>query len=88
MFNQCRSKHGVSGEGSSVNLNLTAGPLKKKAPVQTYIKCYWDTKIKQQVIDKWAPTPETDLFNKTDIGEDQLAWEELTPMEKNIPLWF
>lgn len=32
--------------------------------------------------------PETNLFNKSDIGEDQLAWEELTPMEKNIPLWF
>ena len=22
------------------------------------------------------------------MGEDQIAWEELTPMEKNIPLWF
>lgn len=87
MFNQRQSKHSVSGEGLSVNLNLTAGPL-KKAPVQTYVKRYWDTKIKQQVIDKWAPTPETNLFDKTDIGEDQLAWEELTPMEKNIPLWF
>ena len=69
-------------------MNLTAGPQKKKELVQTYVKHYWDTKIKQQVIDKWAPTPETDLFNETDIGEDQLAWEELTPMEKNIPLWF
>jgi len=53
-----------------------------------YVKHYWDTKVKQEVINKWAPTPETDLFNETDIGEDQVAWEALTPMEKNIPLWF
>ena len=78
----------MSGEGSSASLNLTAGPPKKKAAVQAYIKRYWDTKIRQVVIDKWAPTLETDLFDETDIGEDQVPWEELTPMEKNIPLWF
>jgi len=88
MFNRTRSKHGVSGEGSSASLNLTAGPPKKKAAVQTYVKHYWDAKVKQQVIDQWAPTPETDLFDENDIGEDQVAWEALTPMEKNIPLWF
>ena len=88
MFNRTRSKHGVSGEGSSASLNLTAGPPKKKAALQTYVKLYWESKIKQEVIDRWAPTPETDLFNEADIGEDQVAWEELTPMEKNIPLWF
>jgi len=88
MFNRTRSKHGVSGEGSSASLNLTAGPPKKKAAVQTYVKHYWDVKVKQQVIDRWAPTPETDLFDENDIGEDQVAWEALTPMEKNIPLWF
>ena len=53
-----------------------------------YVKVYWDTKVKQEVINMWAPTPETDLFDETDIGEDQVAWEALTPMEKNIPLWF
>lgn len=78
----------MSGEGSSASLNLTAGPPKKKAAVQAYVKRYWDTKIRQVVIDKWAPTLETDLFDETDIGEDQVPWEELTPMEKNIPLWF
>lgn len=88
MFNHGRSKHGMSGEGSSASLNLTAGPPKKKAAVQAYVKRYWDTKIRQVVIDKWAPTLETDLFDETDIGEDQVPWEELTPMEKNIPLWF
>jgi len=88
MFNRTRSKHGVSGEGSSASLNLTAGPPKKKAAVQMYVKHYWDTKVKQEVIKQWAPTPETDLFNENDIGEDQVAWEALTPMEKNIPLWF
>ena len=88
MFNQRRSKHGVSGEGSSANLNLTTGPPKKKAAVQTYVKQYWDAKIKQEVINKWAPTAETDLFDEADIGEDQVEWEELTPMEKDIPLWF
>ena len=36
----------------------------------------------------WAPTPETDLFGKIDNGEDQVAWEAMTLMEKNIPLWF
>ena len=88
MFNRLRSKNGTSGEGSSANLNLTAGPPKKMAALQTYVKHYWAAKVKQEVINKWAPTPETDLFDETDIGEDQVAWEELTPMEKNIPLWF
>ena len=88
MFNRTQSKHGISGEGVSASLNLTAGRPKKKAAVQTYVKHYWESKIKQKVIDKWAPTPETDLFNEADIGEDQVAWEGLTPMEKNIPLWF
>lgn len=69
-------------------MNLTAGPPKKKAAVQTYVKHYWEIKVKQEVINKWAPTPETDLFDETDLGEDQVAWEALTPMEKNIPLWF
>lgn len=88
MFNRTRSKHGVNGQGSSTKLNLTAGPPKKKAAVQTYVKHYWEIKVKQEVINKWAPTPETDLFDETDLGEDQVAWEALTPMEKNIPLWF
>ena len=88
MFNRTRSKHGMSGEGSSASLNLTAGPPKKKAAVQTYVKLYWESKVKQEVINRWAPTPETDLFDEADIGEDQVAWEELTPMEKDIPLWF
>lgn len=88
MYNRTRSKHGVSGEGSSANLNLTAGQPKKKAPVQTYVKHYWNSKVKQEVIKQWAPTPETDLFDENDIGEDQVGWEALTPMEKNIPLWF
>lgn len=39
-------------------------------------------------MDSWAPTAEVDLFDETDIGEDQVAWEALTPMERNIPLWF
>ena len=88
MNNRTRSKHGISGEGSSGRMNLTAGPPKRMAAVQTYVKHYWDSKIKQAVIDKWTPTPETDLFNEADIGEDQVPWEELSPMEKNIPLWF
>ena len=88
MFNHMRTKHGVSGEGSSASLNLTAGRPKKKAAVQTYVKLYWESKVKQEVINKWAPTPETDLFDEADIGEDQVAWEELTPIEKDIPLWF
>ena len=88
MDNHRRSKRGPSGEGSSANLNLTAGPPKKKAAVQTYVKQYWEAKIKQEVISKWAPTPETDLFDEADIGEDQVGWESMTPMEKNIPLWF
>ena len=88
MFNRTRSKHGVSGQGSSANLNLTAGPPKRKAAVQMYVKHYWESKVKQEVINRWAPTPETDLFDEADIGEDQVAWEAMTPMEKNIPLWF
>lgn len=88
MYNRLRTKHGVTGEGSPANLNLTAGPPKKKAAVQMYVKKYWETKVKQEVINKWAPTPETDLFDEADIGEDQVGWEALTPMEKNIPLWF
>lgn len=72
----------------SSGVNLTAGPPKKKAAVQTYVKHYWNSKVKQEVIDKWAPTPETDLFDEADIGEDQVPWEELDPLEKNIPLWF
>jgi hypothetical protein len=88
MFNRTRSKRGVSGEGSSASLNLTAGRPKKMAAVQMYVKRYWDVKVKQEVIKEWAPTSETDLFGETDIGEDQIAWEALTPMEKNIPLWF
>lgn len=69
-------------------MNLTAGAPKKKAAVQTYVKHYWEGKIKQEVINRWAPTPETDLFDEADIGEDQVAWEALTPMEKIIPLAF
>ena len=88
MFNRSRSKHGLSGKGSSAGLNLTMGLPKKKAAVQTYVKHFWEAKVKQEVINNWAPTPETDLFDEIDIGEDQVAWEALTPMEKNIPLWF
>ena len=87
-YNRTRSKNGVSGEGSSAGLNLTAGPPKKKAAVQTYVKHYWASKIRQEVINRWAPTLETDLYDEADIGEDQVAWEELTPMEKDIPLSF
>lgn len=53
-----------------------------------YVKHYWETKVKPEVIKMWAPTPETDLFGKIDSGEDQVAWEAMMPMEKNIPLWF
>ena len=53
-----------------------------------YVKQYWETKVKAEVIKLWAPTPETDLFSEIDNGEDQVAWEAMTPMEKNIPLWF
>jgi hypothetical protein len=88
MFNRTRLKAGLSGEGAPPTLNLTAGQLRKMAAVQMYVKRYWEAKVKQAVINEWAPTPETDLFGKTDIGEDQVAWEALTPMEKNIPLWF
>ena len=88
MPNRARSKHGVTGGGSSAALNLTAGPPKKKAALQAYVGLYWEAKIKQEVIDKWAPTPETDLFDEADIGEDQVAWGALTPMEKNVPIWF
>ena len=88
MHNRCRLKHGVKGQGSSASLNLTAGPPKKKAALQTYVKYFWESKIRQAVIDLWAPTPETDLFGQIENGEDQIAWEAMTPMEKNIPLWF
>lgn len=53
-----------------------------------YVKHYWLTKVKSEVIKLWAPTPETDLFREIDNGEDQVAWEAMTPTEKNIPLWF
>lgn len=89
MHNRTRSKHaGVKGQGSSAKLNLTAGPPKKKAALQAYVKYYWESKIKEEVIKLWAPTPETDLFGEIENGEDQVAWEAMTPMEKNIPLWF
>ena len=88
MHNRTRSKHGVKGQGSSASKNLTTGPPKKKAALQAYVKYYWESKIKQVVIDWWAPTPETDLFGQIENGEDQLAWEAMGPMEKNIPLWF
>jgi hypothetical protein len=88
MHNRTRTKHGGNGQGSPASLNLTAGPPKKKAPVQMYVKLYWETKVKPEVIKLWAPTPETDLFREIDNGEDQVAWEAMTPMEKNIPLWF
>ena len=88
MHNRTRSKHGVKGQGSSASKSLTTGPPKKKAPLQAYVKYYWESKIKQVVIDRWAPTPETDLFGQIENGEDQVAWEAMGPMEKNIPLWF
>ena len=88
MHNRTRSRHGTNGQGSSAILNLTAGPPKKKAPVQMYVKRYWETKVKPEVIKLWAPTPETDLFGEIENGEDQVAWEAMTPMEKDIPLWF
>ena len=53
-----------------------------------YVKRYWEAKIRPKVIELWAPTPETDMFGEIDSGEDQVAWEAMTPMEKNIPLWF
>lgn len=53
-----------------------------------YVKHYWEAKVKPEVIKLWAPTPETDLFGEIDNGEDQVSWEAMTPMEKNIPLWF
>jgi hypothetical protein len=88
MQNRTRTKHGGNGQGSSASLNLTTGPQRKKAAVQLYVKSYWETKVKPEVIKLWAPTPETDLFGEIDNGEDQVAWEAMTPMEKNIPLWF
>ena len=88
MHNRTRSKYGIKGQGSGTSLNLTTGPPKKKAAVQAYVKYYWESKVKQAVIDLWAPTPETDLFGEIENGEDQVAWEAMTPMEKNIPLWF
>ena len=78
----------MDGQGSSAALNLTVGPPKTKAPVQMYVKHYWEKKVKSEVIKLWAPTPETDLFGEIDNGEDQVAWEAMTPMEKSIPLWF
>jgi hypothetical protein len=65
MFNRSRSKISCSGEGASGTLNLTGGKPKKMAPLQAYIKYYWDTKVKQEVINAWVPTPETDLFSET-----------------------
>ena len=88
MHNRNRSKHGIKGQGSSAKLNLTTGPPKKRAALQAYVKHFWGGKIKQAVIDRWAPTPETDLFRETENGEDQVAWAAMTPMERNIPLWF
>jgi len=88
MHNRTRSRHGVKGQGSGTSLNLTTGPPKKRAAVQAYVKYYWESKVKQAVINLWAPTPETDLFGEIENGEDQVAWEAMTPMEKNIPLWF
>jgi hypothetical protein len=88
MPNRARTKHGANGQGSATGLNLTIGPPRKKAAVQLYVKCYWESKVKPEVIKLWAPTPETDLFGEIDNGEDQVAWEAMTPMEKNIPLWF
>jgi len=88
MHNRTRSKHGANGQGSCASLNLTAGPPKRKAPVQMYVKRYWETKVKSEVIKSWAPTSETDLFGEIESGEDKVAWEAMTPMEKNIPLWF
>ena len=88
MQNQGRTKHAANGRGSSAGINLTAGPPKRKAAVQTYVKHYWVAKIRPEVIKLWAPTPETDLFCEIDNGEDQVAWEAMMPMEKNIPLWF
>ena len=88
MFNHKRTKHGISGEGSSARMNLTVGAPKKKAAVQTYVKLYWESKIKQEVLNQWAPTAETDLFDEADTGETQVGWDELMPMEKNIPLWY
>ena len=88
MHNHTRSRHGVRGQGCSASLNLTTGPPKKRAALQAYVKYYWESKVKQAVIDLWAPTPETDLFGQIENGEDQVAWEAMTPMEKNIPLWF
>ena len=88
MDNHRRSVKGVGGDGSPVSLNLTVGPPKKMAAVQMYVKHYWQSKLKQEVIKKWAPTPDTDLFDEADIGEDQVGWDALTPMEMDIPLWF
>jgi hypothetical protein len=89
MHNQmCSKGNSVKGQGSSMNLNLTTGPPKKKAALQAYMKYYWESNIKQAVINQWVLTPETDLFREIDNGEDQVAWEAMTLMEKSIPLWF
>ena len=88
MHNRTRSKHGVKGQGPSTTLNLTARRPKKRAALQVYVKYNWESKIKQEVINLWAPTQETDLFGEIDNGKEHIAWEAMTPMEKNIPLWF
>ena len=82
MFNRTRLKHSVSREGSSAGLNLTGGPPRKMAALQMYVKTYWESKIKQEAINSWVLTPETDLFGEIDSGEDQVSWEALTLMEK------
>ena len=88
MHNRTRTKHGADGQGSFAGMNLTEGPPKKKAPVQTYVKQYWETKVRPEVIKLWAPTHDSDLFGETNNGEDPIAWEAMVPTEKNIPLWF
>jgi hypothetical protein len=40
------------------------------------------------VLDLWVLTTETNVFGEIENGEDQITWEAMTPMEKNIPLWF
>ena len=57
----------------AAGLNLTAGPPKKKALVQMYVKQHWESKVKAEVIKLWVLTPETDLFGKINNGEDQVS---------------
>ena len=52
-----------------------------------HVKQHWESKVKAEVIKLWVLTPETDLFGKINNREDQVSWEAMTPMEKNIPLW-